>query len=72
MANLVYHNEIGRMQLVPVEGGLHRVQINGEFIENIVRRNWGGQDQLVEVTISVDLVQRKTESATSSGYESKP
>ena len=72
MGTLVQHNEIGRMQLVPVEGGLHRVQMNGEFIENIVRRNWGGQDQIVELTITAELVQRKTESATSSGYESKP
>lgn len=39
MGTLVNHNEIGRLQLVPVEGGLHRVQMNGDFIENIVRRN---------------------------------
>ena len=72
MGTLVSHNEIGRLQLIQVEGGLHRVQMNGEFIENIVRRNWGGVDQVVDITISIDLVQRKTESATSSGYESRP
>jgi hypothetical protein len=72
MGTLVQHNEIGRLQAVPKEGGLHRVQINGAFIEDVIMRNWGGQDQLVEITISVDLVQRRTESATSSGFESKP
>ena len=72
MGTLVQHNEIGRLQSVPQQGGRHRVQINGAFLEDVVMRNWGGTDQVVEIEISINLVQRKTESATSSGYESKP